>query len=166
MVSVGLQKCSDSKIGRSAYILELLESNRSSYAICWVKCDVDRRRSIRGKYYRTCNGRKGLGKGNGDMYSQKHYSSNVFQLLLPQFMNYLQEHNGCLRRCLLSLAHSDTTTENDELATILTMETFRENKSNFVEMNRGRNTIFYFWWQYMQVVGVRLRFIRVQRDGI
>ena len=52
----------------------------------------------------------------------------------------------------MSLAHSDTTTENDELATISTMETFRENKSNFVEMNRGRNTNFTFggstcrWW--------------------
>ena len=71
-----------------------------------------------------------------------------------------------LRWCILSLAHSDTTIENDELATILTMETFREHMSTFVEMNRGRNTQFYFWWQYMQMVGVRLSFIRVQIDGI
>ena len=53
MVRVRVQKCSDSKTGRSAYILELVESNRSAYAICWITCDVNRKRSIRGKYYRT-----------------------------------------------------------------------------------------------------------------
>ena len=46
-------------------------------------------------------------------------------------MNYLQEHNDGLRWCLLSLAHSDTTTENDEFVTILAMETFREHNVNF-----------------------------------
>ena len=30
-------------------------------------------------------------------------------------MNYLQEHDDDLRRHLVSLAHFDTTTENDEL---------------------------------------------------
>ena len=41
-------------------------------------------------------------------------------------MNYLQEHDDDLRRRLVSIAHFDTTTENDELVTLLTMETFRE----------------------------------------
>ena len=58
-------------------ILKLLESNWSAYATCWIKCDVDRRQSIRGKYYRTCNDRKGLRKGNVDTCSQNHYSGNV-----------------------------------------------------------------------------------------
>ena len=41
-------------------------------------------------------------------------------------MNYLQEHDDDLRRRLVSLAHFDTTTDNDELVTLLTMGTFRE----------------------------------------
>ena len=60
MVRVRVQTCSDSKTGRSAYILELVKSNRSAYAICWITCDVNRKRSIRGKSYRTRNGRKGI----------------------------------------------------------------------------------------------------------
>ena len=61
------------------YILELVESNRSAYARCWITCDVNRKQSIRGKYYRTRNGRKGLyiRKGKGDTCSQNRYSSNV-----------------------------------------------------------------------------------------
>ena len=39
-------------------------------------------------------------------------------------MNYLQEHDDDLRRRLVSLAHFDTTTENDELVTLLTMKHF------------------------------------------
>ena len=38
---VRVQKCYDSKTGRSAYIFkELVESNRSAYAIClyWITC--------------------------------------------------------------------------------------------------------------------------------
>ena len=46
-------------------------------------------------------------------------------------MNYLQEHDDDLKRRLVSLAHFDTTTENDELVTLLTMETFREHMSTF-----------------------------------
>ena len=43
MVIVRVQKCSDSKTGMSAYILELVESNRSAYAICWITCDMNRK---------------------------------------------------------------------------------------------------------------------------
>ena len=50
----------------------------------------------------------------------------MWQMLLQQVMNYLQEHDDDLRRHLLSLAHFDTTTKNDELVTLLTMGTFRE----------------------------------------
>ena len=75
---------------------------------------------------------------------------------LPSYlMNYLQEHDDDLRRRLVSLAHFDTTTENDELVTLLTMDTFREHMSTFsLEKNKGRNPHFHFWWQYIQVVGV------------
>ena len=52
-------------------------------------------------------------------------------------MNYLQEHDDDLRRHLVSLPHFDTTTENDELVTLLTMETFRE-YVNFLGKNKGR----------------------------
>ena len=84
----------------------------------------------------------------------------MWQLLRQQQVNYIQEHDDDLRRRLLSLVHLDTTTENDEPVTLLTMETFREHQSTFVEMNNGRNPNLYFWWQYMLMVGVLLMFIR------
>ena len=37
---------------------------------------------------------------------------------------------------------------------------------NVLEKNKGINPHFHFWWQYMQMVGVRLLFIRVKRDDI
>ena len=38
--------------------------------------------------------------------------------------------------------------------------------SSFVEMNKGRNPNFQFWWQFMHMVGVVLLFIKAQTDGI
>ena len=90
----------------------------------------------------------------------------MWQLLLPQLMNYLQEHNSDLRRRLLSLAHLDATAENGELVTILTTETCHKHMARFVEMSKGRNPNCQFWWQYMQMVNVLLLVIRAQRDGI
>ena len=48
VISVRVQKCSNSKNGMSTYILEFLESNWSAYGRCWIKCDVDQKRSIGG----------------------------------------------------------------------------------------------------------------------
>ena len=67
-------------------------------------------------------------------------------------INYLQEHDDDLRRCLVSLAHFDTTTENDELVTLLTMETFREHMSTFWKRTKAEIHTFTFggstciWW--------------------
>ena len=44
----------------------------SGLNVMWIEGDL-----LGGKYYRTCNGRKGLRKGKGDMCSQNHSSSNV-----------------------------------------------------------------------------------------
>ena len=59
-------------------------------------------------------------------------------------MNYLQEHGDDLRRRLVSLAHFDTTTENDELVTLLTMETFREHMSTFWKRTKAEIHTFTF----------------------
>ena len=56
-------------------------------------------------------------------------------------MNYLQEHDNDLGRRLVSLANFDTTTENDELVTLLTMETFREHMSTFGKEQRQKSTL-------------------------
>ena len=56
-------------------------------------------------------------------------------------MNYFKEHDDDLRRRLVSLAHFDTTTENDELVTLLTMETFREYMSTFGKEQRQKSTL-------------------------
>ena len=67
-------------------------------------------------------------------------------------MNYLQEHDDDLRRRLVSLAHFDTTTENDELVTLLTMGTFPEHISTFWKRPKAEIHTFTFddstcrWW--------------------
>ena len=67
-------------------------------------------------------------------------------------MNYIQEHDNDLKRRLVSLAHFDTTTENDELDTLLTMETFREHMSTFWKRTKAEIHTFTFggstcrWW--------------------
>ena len=71
---------------------------------------------------------------------------NCFCHNYRHIQSYLQESMR-LRQHLLSLAHLGITTENDELVTILTMETFREHMASFVEMNKGRNPNFRFLWQ-------------------
>ncbi len=55
-------------------------------------------------------------------------------------MNYLQEHGDYLRRRLVSLAHFDTTTENDEPVTLLTMGTIPEHISTFGKEQRQKST--------------------------
>ena len=117
--------------------------------IIWIKCDVDRKEHV-GRYYTKAKGTR----------AHKITIQAMWQLL-----SYLQEHNDDLKRRLLSLAHLDTTAENAELVTTLTVETFREHMTSVVVMNRGRNPNFYLWWQYMQMVGVLLLFIRTHRDG-
>ena len=57
-------------------------------------------------------------------------------------MNYIQEHDNDHRRRLVSLAHFDTTTENDELVTLLTMGTFREHMSSFFGKEQRQKSTF------------------------
>ena len=56
-------------------------------------------------------------------------------------MNYLQEHDDDLRQRLVSLAHFDTTTENDEPVTLLTMGTIPEHISTFGKEQRQKSTL-------------------------
>ena len=54
-------------------------------------------------------------------------------------MDDLQKHDYDL-----SLAHFDPTIENDELVTLLTMETFREHMSTFLKRTKGEIHTFTF----------------------
>ena len=152
---------------REVCILKLLESNWSAYATCWIKCDVDRRRSIRGKYYRTCNGRKGLRKGKGGTCSQNHYSSNVTtaSATTNELSSRTQRWSEAVSLESCSLRYNNRewlSCHNRNNGNI----SWTYYYVNFAEMNRGRNTTLYFLWQYMQMMRVRLLFIRVQREGI
>ena len=74
-------------------------------------------------------------------------------------MNYLQKHGDDLRRRLVSLAHFDTTTENDELVTLLTMETFREHICHLFG-KEGRNPHFHSWWGREMAFEICIRLIK------
>ena len=69
------------------------------------------------------------------MYSAAQYKIYFY------LINYLQQHDDDLRRRLVSLVHFDTTTENNELVTVLTMETFREHMSTFWKKQIQKSTL-------------------------
>ena len=116
--------------------------------VMWIESDLLRGNTtehvMAGKDYAKAKGTRAL----------KIPIQAMWQLLRQHLMNYLQEHDDDLRRRLLSLAHFDTTTDSDELVTLLTMETFREHNYyvNFWKLTKSEILPFTFggstcrWW--------------------
>ena len=90
----------------------------------------------------------------------------MWQLLLPQFLDYLDVHDKDLKEYLLDNSQSDDINDYDELVAILTSIRCREQMESFVLSNTEVNSNFQYWWQYMDMVCVLLLFIMAQRDGI
>ncbi|MES9880098.1 MAG: hypothetical protein ABW185_04375 [Sedimenticola sp.] len=89
----------------------------------------------------------------------------LWQLLLPQVMSYIDEQDGDLKDDIVNAAKSDEPHGCDVLVTILTSADFCNHMDSFLR-DKADDLNFQYWWQYMNMVCILLRFIRAQRDGL
>lgn len=88
----------------------------------------------------------------------------LWRVLLPKLNAYLELHDNDLKKYLLEISQSPDKDEMDELVSILCSTRFQSLMTAFVDSNDDPN--FQFWWQYMEMVGILLLFVRAQRDGL
>ena len=89
----------------------------------------------------------------------------LWQLLLPELSNYLQDKNPYLRNQMVELAQLDDSENVDQLVAMLSSPQFQNEMSSFLASHEEDAT-FQYWWQYMEMVCILLRFIRADREGI
>ena len=87
----------------------------------------------------------------------------LWQLLIPQLMPYLQEHDQELEDDIENAVRSNDPQDYSALVVILASAKFHTHMTAFAQ---DRDPNFQFWWQYMDMVCILLRFIRAQRDGL
>lgn len=85
----------------------------------------------------------------------------IWQILLPQLLEYVSEEDGDLRNLIDAALNA-----NDVLAlqNILTQARFSDMLTYFQEKHQD-DANFCLWWQYLNMVQVLLFFIRAQRDA-
>lgn len=89
----------------------------------------------------------------------------LWQLLLPQLLSYLEEHDHILKEDLVKMAQSNEPQQYDDLVTILSSASFQNCLHAFV-LSKSEDINFQYWWNYMKMVNILLLFIRAQRDGL
>ncbi|KAL2094651.1 hypothetical protein ACEWY4_009370 [Coilia grayii] len=89
----------------------------------------------------------------------------LWQLLLPEFQVYLEEHNGNLKQSLETYTKSDVKEDFEKMCDMLSSDTYNALQSAFISLKKEANPNFQFWWQYTEMVQILLLFIRSQREG-
>lgn len=87
----------------------------------------------------------------------------LWQLLIPQLLEYLEELDQGLKDDIENAVRSNEPDDYSALIAILASAKFRTHLSTFAQ---DQDPNFQFWWQYMNMVCILLRFIRAQRDGL
>ena len=86
----------------------------------------------------------------------------LWQIVLPQFRQYLQESNDDLRRQIEMATLRET---DEQLIETLSTQTFHNILLEFGE-SEAEDPNFMLWWEYLLMVRLLLMFIRAERDGI
>jgi len=86
----------------------------------------------------------------------------LWRLLLPQFLDYLEQHESDFKQ---ELDNAVASADDTELIAFVSTDRFQAVTSKFMSTLKD-NVNFAFWWQYMEMVSVLLMFTRAQRDGI
>ena len=86
----------------------------------------------------------------------------MWQILLPELLSSLEEHDRDLKADVLQTSAKD---DCDELVSLLRTTRFQDQMTSFLT-KRKENVNFSYWWQYMQMVSILLMFTRAQRDGL
>lgn len=86
----------------------------------------------------------------------------LWRLLLPQIQCYLEAKDQDMAHRLSEAAEKQ---DIETLITLLGSESFLTHVSLFLE-TKDDDVTFKFWWQYLNMVSILLKFIRAQREGL
>lgn len=89
----------------------------------------------------------------------------LWQLLLPKLLAYIDCSDN-ESNFVLKIPSSDDPTEFAILLENLSSKRFSEVISSFIQTIVEKNHTSQFWWNYIEMVGILLQFIRAQRDGL
>ena len=90
----------------------------------------------------------------------------MWQLLLPQFLDHLDENSKELRASLDESVQANNEEEFIKLLELLSSATLKKQMSSFIAAKTEGNPNFAYLWQYMEMVRILLLFVRAQREGI
>ena len=93
--------------------------------------------------------------------AHKITSQAMWQILLPQFMEYLQQNNAELKH---EIESADSEEEDNELIKTLSNQKFSEALAKF-KQDDDHGPTFKLWYEYLEMVKVLLMFTRAQREG-
>ena len=107
--------------------------------------------------------------------SGKHYKKSVrthklsfqalWRLLHPHLIDYFRKHDPIFPADTGHLIDQEKHYNLDELIAMLSRDQFHDMLTSFIQENEA-TAIVSFWWQYMEIVAILLRFTRAQRDGL
>ena len=86
----------------------------------------------------------------------------LWRLLLPKVQSYLEANDPDMGHRLSEAAEKQ---DVETLATVLGSEIFLGHVDLFLE-TKDDDVNFKFWWQYLNMVSILLKFIRAQREGL
>ena len=95
------------------------------------------------------------------MRSHKITAQALWEVLLTQFIEYLQDKNNDLWELIVAAEPQD----DEHLVNILSTQRFTDALSQFGEIHSS-DANFMLWWEYLYMVKVLLSFTRAQRDGV
>ena len=80
-------------------------------------------------------------------------------------IDYFRKHDPTFQAETRHIIDQENHDNLDELIEMLSTDQFHEMLTSFIQENET-NANFSFWWQYMELVAILLRFTRAQRDGL
>ncbi|KAG1656012.1 hypothetical protein GQR58_024202 [Nymphon striatum] len=91
----------------------------------------------------------------------------LWQLLLPQFISFLEENNLELQKRILDMIQEANLKEDQKFDTLVSTLSSPEftDLAAFVK-GKEQDPNFMYWWCYMEMVSILMRFVRPQRDGL
>ncbi|KAG1664222.1 hypothetical protein GQR58_019901 [Nymphon striatum] len=91
----------------------------------------------------------------------------LWQLLLPQFISFLEENNLELQKRILDMIQEANLKEDQKFDTLVSTLSSPEftDLAAFVK-GKEEDPNFMYWWCYMEMVSILMRFVRPQRDGL
>ena len=88
----------------------------------------------------------------------------LWQILHPMLVSYLDTEDPDLSELLRAVMNPEHY-DYDALVSVLASSGFQNSLAAFVDSRQASHHI-QFWWKYIEMVNILLRFTRAQRDGL